>query len=140
MGGSLLLGSQERKEEKSREVELALGCALVYSSIIHLFINHSSPHASIIHLLIYSFRLFGPLPCSGCHRCWSSPALICPLFLWQLHSRGPLTSLCQLPGSEGISLSEEPETTKGTVQSWPLPERLLPLQVPSFWSMGQWED
>lgn len=63
---------------KNNEEELAPGRTLVYSSIIHLFINHSSP-TPIIHLLIYSFNLFVPLPCFGCHRCWSSPALICPV-------------------------------------------------------------
>lgn len=79
MGGFLFLSSQERIHSKSRGEELAPGHALAYSSIIHLFINHSSPHPSIIHLLIYSSSLFVPLPCFGCHRCWSSPALIFPV-------------------------------------------------------------
>lgn len=61
MGGSPFLGSQERTHSKSREEELAAGHALVYSSIIHGFINHSSPRPSIIHLLIYSSSLFVPL-------------------------------------------------------------------------------
>ena len=79
MGESLFLSSQEKTHSKSREEELAPGHTLVYSSIIHLFINHSSPYPSIIHLLIYSFSLLVPLSCFGCHRCWSSLALICPI-------------------------------------------------------------
>lgn len=81
MGGFAFLGSQERTHSKSREEELAPGHALVYSSVIHVFINHSSPHPSIIHLLIYSPSLFVPLPCFGGPRCWSSPALIFPVSL-----------------------------------------------------------
>ena len=69
------------------------------------------------------------LPCLGCSRCWSSSALIGPRFLWQLPSRGHLTSFCSLPGWSGVSFSEEPETNKGTVQSHPCVEAPFHLEM-----------
>lgn len=100
MGGCLLRGSQERIHQESREVELMIHL-FVHHSFIYSFIIHPPTHQSFICLFIHSVHLY-LLPCFGSRRCRSSPALICPLFLW--HHRGLLMSLCQLPRSEGLTL------------------------------------